>query len=136
MPTTQSHGVLLTRYLEKQWDARYTNRGTWCRQVGLADSTVLRWGRGAEPDLKQLGIVAEGLSVKLVELLFHAGYIDEDDVKLRSVAPAPQRVPLVDSIRTDSTLTPAEKDALLAVHTAFTSQDGTRRRRRTTRVAS
>lgn len=134
---TQSHGIKLTRFLEKEWDARYTNRGAWCREVGLADSTVLRWSQGTDPDLNNLMLVADGLNRPLIEILYHAGYIPKRQIELTTVRPAAARVSVVDAIRTDEELSKAERDALLAVHAAFQSQDGASNgRRRSVRVST
>lgn len=121
MSSSQSHGIQLTRYLEKEWDALYTNRGEWCRKHGLADSTVYRWSQGVEPDLRNMQTVAEGLGRRLVEILYHAGYLDDSDLRLRAVTPPRERVDLEAAIRTDPELTDSEREALLMVHTAFRS---------------
>jgi hypothetical protein len=125
-----SHGARLTKYLEQEWAARNTTRGAWCRSVGLAGSTVLRWSQGVEPDLRNLQVVAEGLNRRLVDVLFAAGYIDESDVRVRTVAPPRMRTDVKAAIKADPTLSDPEREALLAVHNAFQTLASTRRRTR------
>lgn len=129
----QSHGVQLTRFLEKEWDALYTTRGAWCRANGLADSTVYRWSQGVEPDLRNMQTVADGLNRRLVDILFAAGYLDESDVRVRTVTPPRERIELEAAIRTDPELTDSEREALLAVHAAFQGPS-TRSGKRSVRV--
>lgn len=119
-PTTVNHGVLLTRFLEKEWDALGTTRGSWCRRAGIPDSTVYRWSQGVQPDLDNMVALAEALGRRLTDVLYHAGYIGEDEMRVRTVAPANERPALEDMIRTDDALSPPERQALLAVHAAFT----------------
>lgn len=116
---TENHGVLLTRYLEKEWDALYTTRGAWCREHGLPDTTVYRWSQGVEPDIGTMMKIADALGRKLVEVLYHAGYVDESDLRLRTVAPPRERIDVIGAIRTDPELTDQQRQALLAVHTAL-----------------
>lgn len=134
-PVSESHGVLLTRFLEKEWDALYTTRGAWCRKVGVADSTVYRWSQGVEPDMRNMVEIAHGLGRKLTDILFAAGYIAEDEVKRIVVAPAREKMDLADVIRGDASLSAAQRDALLAVHAAFQPAK-TKSARRTVRVTS
>jgi hypothetical protein len=77
---TIDHGQRLTSFLQKEWDAAGTTRGAWCREAGLADSTVMRWGQGVEPDMRNLRMVAQGLGRRLVDVLLAAGYLSPDDV--------------------------------------------------------
>lgn len=118
-PPPASHGVMLTRFLEKEWDALYTTRGAWCRKVGLADSTLLRWGTGVEPDMKNMQKVAEGLNRKLIDILYAAGYLPEEQFRARTVVGPSEKVDLVEMIRNDASLNNAQRQALLAVHAAF-----------------
>ena len=130
----ESHGTRLTRFLQGEWNALGTTRGAWCRSVGIASSTVLRWSQGVEPDLKNLLIVAAGLDRKLVDVLYAAGYIGDEDVQVRTVAPPRERITIEAAIKTDVTLSDPERDALLAVHAAFqtvTSPAGAGRASRT-----
>lgn len=129
-----SHGARLTRFLEKEWDAMHTTRAAWCRKAGLADSTVLRWERGVEPDMRNLQLVADGLDRKLIEVLYHAGYIDEADMRLRTIPAPRERVDLEVAIRTDRTLDDTSREALLAIHAALTRSPASPGRKRTIRV--
>lgn len=121
MGTEVSHGERLTEYLENEWNALGTTRGAWCRTAGLSASTVMRWSQGAEPDLRNLRIVAAGLDRNLVDILFAAGYIDERDARMRRVAPPRPRLDIEVAIKTDRSISVAERDALLAVHAAFST---------------
>lgn len=122
----EAHGVRLTHFLEKEWDALYTTRGAWCRKVGLADSTVYRWSQGVEPDMRNMVLIAQGLNRKLVDILYAAGYLGEDEYKVRTVTPVRERPSLVDAIRTDPSLSTGQREALLAVHAAFETPNGTK----------
>lgn len=113
MADSTNHGIKLTRFLEKEWDALGVTRGGWCRVNGLADSTVLRWSTGTPPTIDNMVLVAEALNRKLVDILYYAGYLDEDSYRVRTVAPPRERVDTIDVIRTDTTLTREGKSVLI-----------------------
>lgn len=128
-PVSESHGVLLTRFLEKEWDALYTTRGAWCRKVGVADSTVYRWSQGVEPDIRNMRLVADGLGRKLIDILYAAGYVDDTEVRVRAVTPPRSRASMTDVVNTDSALTKDGKEMMLKLYSILTDTPVARRRR-------
>lgn len=130
MGTTEpvDYGLNLTRYLEKVWDGLGTTRGAWSRQAGLADSTVLRWSQGVEPNMDNLRMVAEALNLKLTQVLLICGYITPGELKTATVPPPPVRPTVSEAIELDRTITTQEKLALRAMHDLFTqAADGHKR---------
>jgi transcriptional regulator with XRE-family HTH domain len=131
--TAIDYGMNLTRYLEAEWDGLGTTRGAWCRKVGLADSTVLRWAQGIEPDMKNLRLIAPALGLTLTQVLVICGYETEQNAKVK--APEPRTRPTVaEAIELDPTINDDERAALRAMHDALVkARDG---RKRTTRITN
>lgn len=112
------YALALTRFLEAEWKALGTNRGKWCRKVGLADSTVFRWSQGVEPDMPTYDLLAKALGRDLVDVLQAAGYLSAEDLAGRSVAP--RGLPdAMDAVRADPALSEEEKQAHLQLHRLF-----------------
>lgn len=115
------HGLALTRFLEAEWAALDTNRARWCREKGLSDSTVLRWGQGGvNIDMRQLQLLAQGLGRPLVDVLLAAHYITPEQVNGRQVAPR-EPVPAEQAIRVDPALSEPLREVLLSTLRAFTA---------------
>jgi hypothetical protein len=112
------HGAKLSRYLEKVWEHQSTTRGAWCREHRIPDSTVLRWGIGVEPDMRNYRAVAEALGFTLVQVLEIAGEIPpQEKGKAREPAPPePTHVCRVaDALAQDNTLRPEWRAGIKAM---------------------
>lgn len=75
----RDYGRRLHQFLQHEWDVLGVTRGAWCRQSGLPDSTVHRWGTGIEPTMANLRLVAAALHRPLVEVLVAVGYLEPAD---------------------------------------------------------
>lgn len=114
-------------FLQQEWDAMGIRPTAWCRKVGMADATVLRWRDGVEPDLRTLRRVAEALGRPLLDLLVAAGYVTSAEaggysVPIRSYS-------LLEAIELDRSISDGEREALRQVHDAFALVEAGRRRK-------
>jgi len=112
------HGQRLTEFLQREWDAAGTTRGAWCREVGLADSTVMRWGQGTDPDFRNLELVAAGLGRRMVDVLLAAGYLTPDEVN-GHVPVQSSRLDIDTALRTATGVSDAERDAHMQLRKAY-----------------
>jgi hypothetical protein len=110
--TTIDHGKRLAEFLASEWAAKGITRGTWCRENKIPDSTVMRWARGVEPDMRNLRIVAAALDRPLVDVLLAAGYLSPSDVNGRQVSPPTPWQSVDRAIEEDPTLSDALRQLL------------------------
>lgn len=115
--TKSDQAIALYRFLETEWDAMDIRPTAWCRSVGLADATVLRWRDGVEPDLRSLRRVAEALGRPLLDLLVASGYVTEEEAGGYVVPP--RSYDLLEAIQLDQSISDGEREALRQVHDAF-----------------
>lgn len=75
------HGLALFAYLQAQATAAGMAVTTWCRKIGISDSTAWRWSDGVEPDMRTMRKLAEGLGVPLRDILVAAKYLGREELK-------------------------------------------------------
>lgn len=117
------YGMDLHDFLQKEWDHMGTTRGAWCREAGIPDSTVHRWGQGIEPDMRSLRLVAEALHRPLVDVLQGAGYLDKKT--LHREIPPRETPSVLKALQPpdkggDPTLSPVVREALLQIYERLT----------------
>ena len=138
MGTESANAKALYAFLEQEWARMGIRPTAWCRKVGLADATVLRWREGIEPDLRSLKRVAEALERPLIDILVGARYVTSEEAGGYVVAP--RCCDLLEAIRLDPELSDGEREALRQVHDAFALVEAerahrTRSRRRTSALS-
>jgi hypothetical protein len=114
--TMIDHGKRLAEFLASEWASMGITRGTWCRENKIPDSTVMRWARGVEPDMRNLRIVAGALGRPLVDVLLAAGYLHPSDVNGRQVSPPTPRQSVEKAIEEDPTLSDAMRELLRSTY--------------------
>ncbi len=116
-PDDVDPGRALWAFLEAEWRALGTNCTRWCRENGVSDSTVTRWGRFGSDNMQlhQLRLVARGLRRPLTEILLAARLVTPEEVHGRQVVPR-EAVPTADAIAADPALSEHHRDALLGFH--------------------
>lgn len=117
MADKNKNALALYRFLESEWDRLGIRPTAWCRQVRIADATVLRWREGVEPDMRSLRRVAEALERPLIDLLLAAEYVTPEQIDGREITD--RSFDLLETIRLDPKLSSAEREALRQVHDAF-----------------
>lgn len=127
--TDTDHGARLTRYLETVWDDLGTTRGAWCRQHRIADSTVMRWSIGVEPDMRNYRAVAAALELPLLDILVIAGEVTLEKGD-RPAPPKPRHTCRLDTaLAEDNSVRPEWRQAVRALLDLEAGPVQTRRRR-------
>jgi transcriptional regulator with XRE-family HTH domain len=108
----------LYAFLEREWAAMGIRPTAWCRRVGIADATILRWrDEGCEPDVATLKRVAAALERPLIDVLIGAEYITPSDAGGYEV---PDRTyDIADAIRLDPRLSDGQREAYRSMYRAF-----------------
>jgi transcriptional regulator with XRE-family HTH domain len=108
----------LYSFLEREWEAMDIRPSAWCRRVGLADATVLRWREGeSEPDMRTIRRVADALERPVIDLLVAMGYVTRREAG--GYEPPARTYDLLETIRLDPKLTDGEREALRQVYDAI-----------------
>jgi transcriptional regulator with XRE-family HTH domain len=75
-----------------------------------------------QPSMRVINQVAKGLGMQPEAFLSQAGMLDVDEAEGETgEATTPPRVSAEEAIRTDPSLTPAQREALLAVYRSFSA---------------
>lgn len=140
------HALAIYRFLRQEWDRLDVLPTVWCRQHGIPDPTVLRWGRGIEPDFRSLRRVADALGRSVLDVLVAGEYLTPEEANGHIPSPvmidARKAIELddsIDEVLTEAMLSMMDQYELIMAHAArrVESTTGGRRGARTrTRIES
>lgn len=106
-------------YLDAAMDAAGITQAQLARKIGISESMISRWRRGAVPEMEGLRALAHALDKEPMELFIRAGRVLPEEAGYTAMPEAPRPPSVEEAIAADPLMSKRGKEAFLLIYRQF-----------------